>query len=155
MTRKMQKQKIRITKEFRFEMAHALFCHDGLCKNIHGHSYTLSVTVIGYPVEDETQSDNGMIIDFGELKSIVNEQIINVFDHSLILHNSADKNLMNELTANFEKVYLVDYHPTSENLLVDYADRIKDKLPESANLHSLILRETATSVAEWHAADNV
>jgi 6-pyruvoyltetrahydropterin/6-carboxytetrahydropterin synthase len=151
----MQKQKIRITKEFRFEMAHALFCHDGLCKNIHGHSYTLSVTVIGYPIENETSPDNGMIMDFSKLKAIVNEQIITIFDHALVLHNSADENLIKELNTNFEKVHLIDYHPTSENLLVDYVDRIKNRLPDSVNLHSLILGETATSLAKWYAADNI
>ena len=150
----MHNQKIRITKEFRFEMAHALFCHAGLCKNIHGHSYTLSVTVIGKPVNDENRSDNGMVMDFGDLKKIVNEQIIDVFDHALVLHHSASEALQKEIKANFEKFHLVDYHPTSENLLIDYVNRIEDRLPESIKLHSLKLRETATSLAEWYASDN-
>ncbi len=150
----MQKQYIRITKEFRFEMAHALFCHQGLCKNIHGHSYTLAVTVKGIPIDDESRSDNGMLMDFGELKTIVNAQIVNIFDHALVLHKSVSKNLLKELNANFEKIIIVDYHPTSENLLIDYVNRIQDKLPGSVKLHNLQLRETATCLAEWHASDN-
>ena len=46
--------KIRITKKFEFEAGHALYGYDGKCKNIHGHSYKLWVTVIGSPIEDSS-----------------------------------------------------------------------------------------------------
>jgi len=59
---------IRITKEFKFEMAHALKGYDGPCKNIHGHSYELMVTILGYPVVDESSPKLGMVMDFGDLK---------------------------------------------------------------------------------------
>ena len=61
-------QKIRITKEFKFETGHALYGYDGLCKNVHGHSYKLSVTVLGSPIIDSKQTKNGMVIDFSDLK---------------------------------------------------------------------------------------
>ena len=63
--------RIRITKEFKFETAHALMGYDGLCKHIHGHSYELLVTVIGHPIEDESNPKLGMVMDFGDLKKIV------------------------------------------------------------------------------------
>jgi len=63
---------IRITKEFQFEMAHALLGYDGPCKNIHGHSYQLKVTVKGVVKENTSDSDEGMVIDFGVIKKIVN-----------------------------------------------------------------------------------
>ncbi len=148
------KQKIRITKEFKFEMAHSLPNHTGLCKNIHGHSYTLSVTVIGEPISDELQADAGMVMDFGDLKSIVRNNIIKKFDHALVIHHKANDSLIQELKSNFEKIILVNYQPTSELLLVDFANSIKAHLPSKVKLHSLKLRETATSVAEWHASDN-
>ena len=59
---------VRISKEFNFDMAHALLGYDGLCKNIHGHSYTLVVTVTGAPVNDVNSPKNGMLIDFKDLK---------------------------------------------------------------------------------------
>lgn len=150
----MKNQKIRITKEFKFEMAHALPCHQGPCKNIHGHSYTLSVTVIGFPFNDNTRADNGMIMDFGDLKAIVKDQIVSVFDHTLVLHTSTNENLKSELQKTLSKILWVDYDPTSENLLLDFVERLKPQLPSEVKLHSLSLRETATSYAEWFASDN-
>jgi 6-pyruvoyltetrahydropterin/6-carboxytetrahydropterin synthase len=63
--------KIRVTKFYDFEMAHALWNYDGLCKNIHGHTYKLYVTVMGVPCNDSDDQKNGMVIDFGDLKRIV------------------------------------------------------------------------------------
>ena len=76
--------KIRITKQFHFETGHALYGYDGLCKNVHGHSYKLAVTVIGSPIQDPTHTKNGMVIDFSDLKKIVKEVIVSPFDLSLI-----------------------------------------------------------------------
>ncbi len=64
---------IRITKEFRFEMAHALWNYDGLCRNLHGHSYILRVTVKGQPIADSNHPKFGMVMDFGDLKAIVKD----------------------------------------------------------------------------------
>ena len=144
---------IRITKEFKIEMAHALYGYDGKCKNIHGHSYYLYVTVIGPIISDKLSPKNGMLIDFGDLKKIVTDKIISQIDHALLLNgNSPDSNLFKG--SNFEKVVFFDYQPTCENLLVDFAKRLKNELPKSIKLHSLKLSETVTSYAEWHAADN-
>lgn len=145
---------IRITKEFTFEMAHALKGHDGPCRYIHGHSYKLSVTVSGIPITDNSSPRLGMVMDFGDLKKIVHENIIRIFDHALVLnHNSLmeDKDKIPEL---FEKMLMVDYQPTSENLLLDFVDRIRPLLPPHARLHNMKLRETATAYAEWFAAEN-
>ena len=113
------------------------------------------VTVIGFPVEDETRPDYGMIMDFGDLKKIVNTNVVHVFDHALVLNKNTEKTLKTELAKNFEKLFWVDYHPTSENLIVDFVNRIQPQLPGDVNLYSLTLRETATSLAEWQASDNV
>ncbi len=147
-------KKIRITKEFRFEMAHSLPNHRGLCKNIHGHSYTLSVTIIGEPNPSQVDPDAGMVMDFGDLKTIVRDTIISKFDHALVIHKNLANSLIKELKENFEKIIAVDYQPTSELLLLDFAERIQNQLPDTSMLFSLKLRETATSVAEWFASDN-
>ena len=135
-------------------MAHALPCHAGPCKNIHGHSYVLSVTVFGLPVDDQNRPDYGMIMDFGDLKKIVNDQIVSVFDHALVLSQESSESLKSELNKNFLNTLWVNYHPTSENLLIDFVDRLQSQLPPTVMLHSMKLRETATSLAEWHASDN-
>lgn len=146
---------IRITKEFSFEMAHALYGYDGPCKNIHGHSYRLSVTIIGKINHEPHHSKNGMVLDFSVLKEIVKSQIINEFDHTLVLNaNSPHKKFIKREDI-FEKIILVDYQPTCENLLNDFVKRIQPHLPENKKLHSLCLSETSTSYAEWYAEDNL
>ena len=133
-------------------MAHALFGYDGLCKNIHGHSYRLWVTIIGKVLEEENHVKNGMVLDFSLLKKIVKPEIVDKYDHSLVLNaNSPHANI--DFSA-FEKVFLLPYQPTSENLVYDFAQVIKEKLPKNVDLHKVILSETANSYAEWCADDN-
>ncbi len=146
--------KIRITKQFTFEMAHSLTDYDGLCKNIHGHSYHLDVTVIGEPIRDTTSPKLGMIIDFGDLKNIVHKEIIGQLDHALLLNEKSDRELISILKKHYEKIVLLPYQPTTENLLEDMALRIRKKLPVEVQLFSLRLRETDRSFAEWFASDN-
>jgi 6-pyruvoyltetrahydropterin/6-carboxytetrahydropterin synthase len=146
---------IRITKQFDFETGHALYGYDGKCKNVHGHSYKLSVTVIGVPISDTTNVKYGMVIDFGDLKKIVASEIVNKFDHATVFNkNTPHIELAAELEKRGHNVILVDYQPTSEMMLIDFAEKIKNRLPKTIHLHSLKLQETGTSHAEWFASDN-
>lgn len=146
---------IRITKEFRFEAAHALKGYDGPCKNIHGHSYELSVTVIGTPNADPNSSKLGMVMDFGDLKRLIKGAIVDSFDHALILQEDSEKDISQAPVAPFCNILYLPYQPTSENLLVDFSQRIKALLPPECKLFSLRLRETATSFAEWFESDTL
>ena len=146
--------KIRVTKEFNFEMAHALYGYDGPCKNIHGHSYRLSVSIIGEINQLENHPKIGMVVDFTDLKEIVNDQIINQFDHTLVLNARSPHKEFVEKENIFEKIILVDYQPTSENLLIDFVKRIIPFFFGNMKLHHLRLSETSTSYAEWYAEDN-
>ncbi len=146
---------IRITKQFNFETGHALYGYDGKCKNIHGHSYKLSVTVIGKPITDTSNVKLGMVIDFGDLKKIVKDEIVDPFDHATVFNkNTPHIELAQELEKRGHKIILADYQPTSENMVIDFAHKISKYLPDNIKLHSLKLRETETAYAEWHAADN-
>lgn len=146
---------IRITKQFSFEAGHALFGYDGKCKNLHGHSYHLFVTVIGTPINDTSNVKFGMVIDFGDLKKIVKEEIVDVFDHTMIFNkNTPHLDLANDLKEQGHSVILTDYQPTTEMMVIDFAEKIKSRLPENIKLHSIKLQETATSFAEWYASDN-
>lgn len=147
---------IRITKQFNFETGHALHGYDGKCKNVHGHSYKLNVTVIGKPIKDPTHVKNGMVIDFGDLKKIVNQEIVDLFDHATVFNkNTPHVELAEELIKRGHNAILVNYQPTSENMVVDFAEKISVKLPAHIKLHSLKLQETDTSFAEWYASDNL
>ncbi|MFY8065034.1 MAG: 6-pyruvoyl trahydropterin synthase family protein [Flavobacterium sp.] len=146
---------IRITKQFSFETGHALYGYDGKCKNVHGHSYKLSVTVIGKPISDNSNVKFGMVIDFSDLKKIVKEEIVDVFDHATVFNkNTPHVELAAELENRGHHVILVNYQPTSENMVTDFAQKIKDRLPADIKLHSLKLQETDTSFAEWYTSDN-
>lgn len=146
---------IRITKQFSFETGHALYGYDGKCRNVHGHSYRLSVTVIGIPIADTTNVKYGMVIDFSDLKKIVKEEIVDVFDHATVFNqNTPHVELAKELSDRGHNVLLVNYQPTSEMMVIDFSKKIKARLPENIYLHSLKLQETATSYAEWFASDN-
>lgn len=148
--------KIRITKQFSFETGHALYGYDGKCKNVHGHSYKLSVTVIGTPITDTSNVKYGMVIDFTDLKKIVKEEIVDLFDHATVFNkNTPHVELAQELSDRGHHVILVDYQPTSENMVIDFAKKIQDRLPGGIQLHSLRLQETESSFAEWFASDNL
>lgn len=145
---------IRITKEFKFETGHALYGYDGLCRNVHGHSYKLSVTIIGTPIKDSGNVKFGMVMDFSDLKEIVNETIVKPFDHATVLNvNSPHKELADVMEQRGHKIQRVDYQPTSERMIIDFAEKIKTQLPNHLSLHHLKLRETESSYAEWFASD--
>lgn len=146
---------IRITKQFSFETGHALYGYDGKCKNVHGHSYRLDVTVIGTPISDTDNVKFGMVIDFSDLKKIVKEEIVDVFDHATVFNkNTPHVELAKELADRGHNVLLVNYQPTSEMMVIDFAEKIRQRLPNDVKLHSLKLQETATSFAEWFASEN-
>lgn len=125
---------IRITREFSFEMAHALEGYDGACSRIHGHSYRLFVTLRGEPAVEGPK--RGMVMDFGELKALVEEVIVARFDHRLL-----------------ERGQEVDFQPTCENLVAHFAALLGPQLPSGVELFSLRLYETARSFAEWFSDD--
>lgn len=148
-------EQIRITKIFSFETGHALYGYDGKCRNVHGHSYKLSVTVIGNPIADSGNVKFGMVIDFSDLKKIVKEEIVDVFDHATVFNkNTPHVELAKELSDRGHSVLLVDYQPTSEMMVIDFSEKIKNRLPKNIQLHSLKLQETDSSYAEWYAEDN-
>lgn len=146
---------IRLTREFSFEMAHVLLNYDGPCKNVHGHSYRLFVTLTGVPVDDPENPKNGMVIDFSDLKKIVLEKIVNQFDHSVVISRDFDREKRGMTEKIFGNTVIVDYQPTCENLVADFAGRLINEMPRGVRLHSLRLCETAKSYAEWFAEDNI
>jgi 6-pyruvoyltetrahydropterin/6-carboxytetrahydropterin synthase len=148
-------QKVRVTKEFTFEMAHALWNYDGACRNVHGHSYKLFVTIIGTPKYDVSSSKLGMVIDFGDLKRIVKREIVDKYDHSLVISDSVPFSSSLQVEQMFHKSYIVNFQPTCENLVIDFAKRLKPLLPDAVSLFSLKLYETETSFAEWYQSDNI
>ncbi|MCA0429555.1 MAG: 6-carboxytetrahydropterin synthase [Bacteroidetes bacterium] len=147
-------QFIRVTKKFTFDMAHALYGYDGPCKNIHGHTYTLYITLKGKVINDLNNPKNGMVIDFTDFKSIVKTTIIDEFDHSLVLNSLSPHHNLTELKATFEKINFLPFQPSCENLVLDFLNRLKNKFPTNISIKCIKLYETPTSYAEWFEEDN-
>lgn len=146
---------IRITKIFTFETAHVLYNYDGKCQNMHGHSYKLFVTVKGTPINDINNVKNGMVMDFGDIKKIVKEEIVDVWDHAVLLNAlTPHKELGEDLAQKGHKVIECNYQPTCENMLYEIAEKIKNKLPSHVQLAYLKLHETENSYGEWFAEEN-
>ena len=138
---------LQLTKIFHFEMAHAIYGYIGNCKNIHGHSYKLHVTVKPAIPGQEYIPAPGLILDFKELKHLVNSIIIEKFDHKLLLSEnyiSAQQDLYPK-----ENLVIWAVEPSAENMLIFIAKSLIEKLPEHIKLAKLKLYETGDSYAEW------
>lgn len=120
-----------VTKRFTFEACHHLPYYEGACHRLHGHSYKLNVTVTGDRITDKDNPKCGMIIDFKDLKKIVNKEVVDRYDHT-------------DLNTFFE-------NPTAENMVVAMAHDIEHNLPEGVKLVSVKLWETEDSYAEYTA----
>lgn len=146
---------IRLTRQFDFEMAHALEGYDGLCRHVHGHSYKLFVTVGGQPIDDSDNPKYGMVMDFTQLKAIVGRNIVDKLDHSLVLRDTpANRAIAAGAEPQWQRLHLVDYQPTCEMMIGRFAETIRAELPAGIDLVELRLYETANSHACWLASDN-
>lgn len=137
---------LKVTKIFRFETAHAIHGYEGLCKNIHGHSYILHVTVGIAKQNKEYLPGTGFIIDFKDLKKIINEAVVKPFDHALILSEAFLSHHPNMRT--MDNLHIWEMEPSVENMLIYIKNKIVDKFPENVVLCNLKLYETNDSYAE-------
>jgi 6-pyruvoyltetrahydropterin/6-carboxytetrahydropterin synthase len=144
---------VRITKYFTFEMAHALLGYDGDCRNIHGHSYKLHVTLRGQPMQHPGHPEDGMVMDFKHLKKLVKASILDIYDHALVLNETTPRTIIVELAKHYEKLVTLPFQPTCENMLLEFVEKLQGDLPESVELYEVELFETATSKATWYKAD--
>ncbi len=128
----MKTLKMTVCKEFTFDAAHYLPSHEGLCRNMHGHTYRLLVGISGPIVEDEQSSMNGMVLDFSQLKSIVQALIIKRLDHKML----------NDV---------LPFVTTAENMAFWMFKEIEGQLSSSLTMEFIRLYETPTSYAEVKA----
>lgn len=145
--------RIRLTKIFTFEMAHALPDYDGACRHIHGHSFRLEVCVIGVPMHHPGHPKNGMVLDFKDLKTIVNEAFVKTYDHALVLPQSVSPAVVEAVQLHFGNVITLPFQPTCENMIAICVEALQTKMPEGVQLWSVRLSETSTSFADWCLAD--
>jgi 6-pyruvoyltetrahydropterin/6-carboxytetrahydropterin synthase len=138
---------LRVTKIFRFETAHAIFGYTGSCRNIHGHSYVLHVSVQRSDKQDGFLPSPGFVIDFKQLKQLVQQAVVERFDHRILL---SDAYLLdNPELRHLPNIEIWEVEPTAENMLLWVKETLKNTLPPEIRLHQLKLFETADSYAEW------
>ena len=138
---------LQITKIFNFETAHALHGYAGKCRNLHGHSYKLHVTVSSKTPEEGYLGGTGILMDFKDLKKLVNEKVVDKFDHRLILSKAylaANPNL-----GELENLEIWDIEPSAENIILYIKQELLGGFPEDVELVKLVLYETSDSYAEW------
>lgn len=145
---------ITATKQFTFDCAHMLSGHEGACKNLHGHTYQLFVTVVrdSDPLITHGPSD-GMVTDFKELKEIINDLIIDKFDHAFVAWrngNDAERALLTLAKHHLLKVVELDFRPTAENMSLFFGTIIHTALPKGLRVSTIKLYETPTSFAEFN-----
>ena len=138
---------LNLTKIFRFEMAHAIHGYQGVCKNIHGHSYELHVTIGSSAAYADYIPAPGILVDFKEIKKRVNTAIIEMLDHKMIL--SHDFLARFPALSSQENLVIWEAEPTAENMLLYIKRILSDELPDGINLVRLKLYETKDSYAEW------
>lgn len=119
---------VEVSKDFEFSSAHFLPNYDGKCRNMHGHNYKLRVTVRGDVEHFKGDPKEGMVLDFSELKRLVNENIIDQFDHAIL-------NIMIEV-------------PTAENIAMVIFQKLKKLFAEKSYRVSRVdVWETSDSIA--------
>jgi len=129
-------------------MAHAINGYPGKCKDIHGHSYELHVTVAPVSIPQYFIPGTGLVMDFKELKAIVHQYIIQPFDHRLVLSKEF---IRSHNFSNYENLLDWDYEPSVENLILYIRQVLCEKLPAHVRLTRLRLFETCDSYADWEA----
>ncbi|MEZ4916305.1 MAG: 6-carboxytetrahydropterin synthase [Chitinophagales bacterium] len=138
---------IQVTKIFTFETAHAIHGYSGLCKNIHGHSYVLHVTVSTAQATESMLYEPPFVIDFKDLKKIVKQEIVDFFDHRLII--SQDYLYAHPHLKDLENLTIWQFEPSVENILLYIRQKIEPLMPQDVVLKKMKLYETANSFAEW------
>lgn len=133
----------KVTKTIKFDAAHILTNHQGLCKNLHGHTYRVDITA-----KAELERDGDMVIDFKDLKTIATGKIVSRFDHAFI-YNTASQGEC-EIAAVVEKYGMrtvpLPFRSTAENLAKYFYSELETEIP---SLYAITVWETADSSATY------
>ena len=105
-----------ITRKLEFDAGHRIPDHKSQCRNLHGHRYTVEITLVGKVIEAEGNSDNGMIMDFSDIKALAKQHLVDVWDHAFLVYekDTAVRDFLASLPDH--KTVVIDRIPTVENL---------------------------------------
>jgi 6-pyruvoyltetrahydropterin/6-carboxytetrahydropterin synthase len=150
---------ITATKIFTFDCAHMLAGHDGLCNNVHGHTYKVEVTLRRKVTETElirSGPSEGMIADFKDIKNALQENVFDLFDHAFIYNchstDKAEQEIVDVLLKHNKKVFGMSCRPTAENMCRTFTRYITDvifgEFNDTITVTNIKVWETPTSYAE-------
>ena len=143
---------ITITRKLEFDAGHRIPDHKSQCRNLHGHRYTLEITLVGEIIEEEGSSDNGMIMDFSDVKALAKAYLVDVWDHAFLVYakDTAVRSFLSSIPDH--KTVVIDKIPTVENLARTAFDALRnvyrDRYGTGLRLHKLVLHETPNCWAE-------
>lgn len=141
-----------ITRKLEFDAGHRIPDHKSQCRNLHGHRYTLEITLVGDIIRDEGSSDQGMIMDFSDVKALAKQHLVDVWDHAFLVYAKDEKVKEFLYSLPGHKTVVIDSIPTVENLAHTAFNILKpvfhDRYGTGLRLHKLVLHETPNCWAE-------
>ena len=141
-----------ITRRLEFDAGHRIPNHTSQCKHLHGHRYALEITLSGDIITAEGQSEQGMVMDFSDIKRIANEKLVDAWDHAFLVYRG-DK-LVTDFLATIpnHKTVILDVIPTAENLAQSAFDILKpayqDAYGNRLRLERVRIHETPNNWAD-------
>ena len=142
---------MKIVKIIQWDMGHRVLNHRSVCKGIHGHRYKAEICLEGELIVDSGLSEEGMVIDFSDIKKIAQKFIQNKLDHGFMVWNQDDELLDFFKHSKGHKLVVVPFTPTAENVAAYIFQKLKneflDKFKTGLHLHSVKLWETPSSYA--------
>ena len=141
-----------ITRKLEFDAGHRIPDHNSQCRNLHGHRYTLEITLTGQVVEHDGQADNGMIMDFSDVKALAKENLVDLWDHAFLVYEKDFKVKAFLHSLPDHKTVVLNRVPTVENLAKIAFDILKpvynDRFANGLSLSKIRLYETPNCWAE-------
>ncbi|MDO8592032.1 MAG: 6-carboxytetrahydropterin synthase [bacterium] len=140
-----------VCREIQWDMGHRILSHQSVCKNLHGHRYRAEVCLTGSIIDNKSASSNGMVIDFGDIKKIAEQSVLNKLDHSF-MYWKEDKILLDFFSNNAElKSVSVPFTPTVENIakwiFEQLEPRFRERFGTDSHLYSIKIFETPSCFA--------
>jgi 6-pyruvoyltetrahydropterin/6-carboxytetrahydropterin synthase len=143
---------MQITTRLEFDAGHRIPCHKSQCRNLHGHRYAMEITLSGDIIAKENSSDNGMVMDFSDVKAIARESVVDVWDHAFLVYQGDDEVLKFLNSLPNHKTVVMSSVPTAENMAAEafriLKDRYQDTYGNHLELERVRLYETPNSWAD-------
>ena len=149
---------MQITRRLEFDAGHRIPNHQSQCRHLHGHRYAIEITLAGPVVHDQNSPQDGMVVDFGDIKALAKTHLVDLWDHAFLVH-SADRPVVEFLASlPAHKTVILDVVPTAENLahaaFAILAPRYREAFGDQLNLFRVRLYETPNGWADAFAADD-